>query len=156
MVPSWGTFCKMSYMRWARGAIGVLFISVTAPLFGKVTVTNNNPLPYSSVGATYSVQLTATPTGVAYQWSITAGNLPQGVNLNAQTGVISGMPTTGGTSTFTVRAFSSQLQQAGTKTLSIGILQISTPSPLPGATLGTFYSITFNESDGPASGFYVW
>jgi len=100
--------------------------------------------------------LTATPAGVAYTWSITVGALPSGLNLNAQTGVISGTPTTGGTSTFTVRAFSAQLQQAGTKQLSIGILQISTPSPLPGASLGTFYSITLNVSDGPASGFYVW
>ncbi len=143
-------------MRWARGTLGVLFISVSAPVFGQITVTNNSPLPYSSVGANYSVQLTATPAGLAYQWSITAGALPAGLNLNAQTGVISGMPKAGGTSTFTVSASNSQFPQPGTKQLSIGILQVSTPSPLPGATLGTFYSITFNESDGPVSGFYIW
>src|SRR6266404_2785637 len=157
MVPSWGTFCKMSYMPWARGALGVLFISVSAPVFGQITVTNNSPLPYSSVGANYSVQLTATPAGLAYQWSISAGALPAGLKLTAQTGVISGMPKAGGTSTFTVSASNSQFPQPGTKQLSIGILQISTPSPLPGATLGTFYSITFNESDGPPSpGLYFW
>src|SRR5258708_21823251 len=127
MVPSWETFCKMSYMRWARGAIGVLFISVTAPLFGQVTVTNNNPLPYSSVGANYSVQLTATPAGLAYQWSITAGALPARLNLNAQTGVISRMPKAGRTSTFTASASKSQFPQPVTKQLSICILQIITP-----------------------------
>src|SRR5260221_7929230 len=155
MVPSCGTFCKMNYMRWARSAVGVLFISVTAPVFGQVTVTNTNPLPYSSVGANYSVQLTANPVGQPYQWSIT-GTLPAGLGLNAQTGVISGIPKIGGTSTFTITATNPQTLQSGSKQLSIGILQISTPSPLPGATLGTFYSITFNESDGPATGFYAW
>src|SRR5260370_27588609 len=131
MVPSRRTFCKMGYMRWAYGAIGVLFISVAAPVFGQVTVTNNNPLQYGSINVTYSVQLTATPTGVAYQWSITTGNLPQGLNLNGQTGVISGMPKTGGTSTFTVSASNSHFQQTGTKQLSIGILQFHNPSPIP-------------------------
>jgi hypothetical protein len=129
----------MDYMLLARGAIGVLFISVSALVYGQspVTVTNTS-LRFGSVNASYSDQLTATPAGVGYTWSITVGALPSGLNLNAQTGVISGTPTTGGTSTFTVRAFSGQLQQAGTKQLSIGILQISTPSPLAGGTLGTF------------------
>src|SRR5260370_20992084 len=138
------------------GAVLLVLFGVTLPVFGQVTVTNNSPLPYSSVGANYSVQLTATPAGLAYQWSISAGVLPAGLNLNSQTGVISGMPKAGGTSTFTVSASNSQFPQPGTKQLSLGILQISTLSPLPGATLGTFYSITFNESDGPASGFYIW
>jgi large repetitive protein len=141
-------------MRLPGALLGVL-LGVTVPMLGQVTVTNNNPLPYGSVGVTYSAQLTATPVGQPYQWSIIQGNLPAGLNLNAQTGEIAGMPTVGGTQTFTVRALSPQ-QQSGTKQLSIGILQIGNPSPLPGATLGTFYSITFNTSDGPASAIYTW
>jgi uncharacterized protein (TIGR03437 family) len=128
--------------------------AVTVPVFGQVTVTNTS-LPFGSVTVSYSAQLTATPVGQAYQWSIIAGNLPAGLNLNAQTGAITGTPTAGGTQTFTVRALSSQ-QQSGTKTLSIGILQISTPSPLPGATLNSFYSVTFNVSDGPVQAAYFW
>jgi len=140
-------------MRLPSALLGVLF-AVTVPAFGQVTVTNTS-LPFGSVNANYSAQLTATPVGQTYQWSIIQGVLPAGLNLNAQTGAITGSPTAGGTQTFTVRALSQQ-QQSGTKQLSIGILQISTPSPLPGATLGTFYSIMFNTSDGPASAIYTW
>src|SRR5438132_14385152 len=82
--------------------------------------------------------------------------LPPGLGSNAMAGVISGVPQIGGTPSFTITATNPQTLQSGSKQLSIGILQISTPSPLPGATLGTFYSITFNESDGPATGFYAW
>ncbi|HEY6389790.1 MAG TPA: Ig domain-containing protein, partial [Bryobacteraceae bacterium] len=142
-------------MRLAGNVLGILLIGVTAPVFGQVVVTNAPPLAYGSIGVTYSTQLTATPVGQPYQWTIIQGNLPAGLNLNAQTGEIAGVPTAGGTQTFTVRA-TAQNQQSGTKQLSIGILQISTPSPLPGATLGTFYSTPFNTSDGPASAVYTW
>jgi len=141
-------------MRLGRAILGVLFIGVAAPLFAQVTVTNTS-LPFGSLGANYSAQLTATPAGQTYQWSIVVGNLPAGLNLDAQKGVIAGIPTAGGTSTFTVRALNGQ-QQSGTKQLSIGILRISTPSPLPGATLGASYGVTFNVSDGPASAPYAW
>jgi len=153
MVPFAGTLCKIGHMRLPSALLGVLF-AVTVPVFGQVTVTNTS-LPFGSVNVNYSAQLTANPVGQPYQWSIIAGNLPAGLNLNAQTGVISGTPTAGGTQTFTVRALSSQ-QQSGSKQLSIGILQISTPSPLPGATLNSFYSVTFNVSDGPVQASYFW
>jgi len=142
-------------MRLAGNVLGILLVGATVPAFGQVTITTAS-LPFGSVNITYSGQLTATPVGQTFQWSIVQGNLPQGLNLNQQTGEIAGMPAVGGTQTFTVRAFSPSTQQSGTKQLSIGILQISTPSPLPGATLGTFYSITFNTSDGPASAIYTW
>src|SRR6266852_140490 len=137
------------------GAVLLVLFGVTLPVFGQVTVTNNSPLPLSSVGANHSVQFTATPTGQPYQWSITAGSLPQGLNLSPQ-GVISGTPKTGGTSTFTVTATNPQTLQSGSKQLSIGILQISSPSPLPGATLGASYSVILTVSDGPQVTDYSW
>ncbi len=155
MVPSGGTFCKIDYMRLRHAILGVFCIGVTAPLFGQVTITNPS-LPFGSVGGSYFAQLTATPVGQSYQWSIIPPNgLPPGLSLDSFKGVISGTPTAGGTSVFTVRAVNGQ-QQSGSTQLSIGILQISTPSPLPGATLGASYSVTFNVSDGPASAFYSW
>ena len=38
-----------------------------------------------------------------YSWSISSGNLPEGLNLNPTTGLISGSPATGGIFNFTVR-----------------------------------------------------
>jgi len=38
-----------------------------------------------------------------YSWSISAGTLPAGLALNASTGIVSGIPTSQGTSTFTIR-----------------------------------------------------
>jgi uncharacterized protein (TIGR03437 family) len=140
-------------MRLPGAVLGVLF-AVTVPVFGQVTVTNPS-LPFGSVSASYSAQLNATPVGQPYLWAIIQGNLPAGLNLNAQTGAITGTPTASGTQTFTVRATAPN-QQFGTKQLSIGILQISTPTPLPGATLNSFYSVTFNASDGPQATDYTW
>ena len=51
----------------------------------------------------YTVGLSATPTA-AYSWSVVAGGLPGGMNLNPTSGVISGAPSTSGTFNFTVRA----------------------------------------------------
>ena len=63
----------------------------------------------------------------ALTWSISAGALPQGLNINPINGVISGTPTAAGTSSFTVR-----VQDAGgladTQALSITINQ---PAPPP-------------------------
>ncbi|MHC4714723.1 MAG: Ig domain-containing protein, partial [Planctomycetota bacterium] len=52
----------------------------------------------------YSETLAATGGVTPYSWSIVSGSLPTGLSLNSGTGEISGTPTTGGTSNFTVRA----------------------------------------------------
>jgi hypothetical protein len=51
----------------------------------------------------YSTTLAAAGAWGIYSWSIASGNLPAGLTLNAQTGVISGTPTGSGSSTFTAQ-----------------------------------------------------
>ena len=87
-----------------------------APSSHSVTITTDT-LPDGKVGEAYSHTLTATGTA-PITWSIDGG-LPAGLSLNADTGEISGTPTTAGTSTFTVKATNSA--GSDTKELSITI-----------------------------------
>ncbi|HEX9849184.1 Ig domain-containing protein [Candidatus Deferrimicrobium sp.] len=59
-------------------------------------------LPAGAVDTAYSQTLAATGGTTPYSWSVSAGTLPAGLSLSA-TGVLDGMPTAEGTSTFTVR-----------------------------------------------------
>lgn len=76
---------------------------VTAQFDNPLTVTTGS-LPWGTVGTAYSQTLTVTGGLTPYNWSITSGSLPAGLTLNSSTGVISGTPTTTGTSNFTVKA----------------------------------------------------
>jgi large repetitive protein len=60
-------------------------------------------LPSATPGSPYSFRLDAGdhPTRFA-EWKVTSGSLPAGLSLNAPDGVISGTPTSAGSSTFTV------------------------------------------------------
>ncbi|MBI1920576.1 MAG: putative Ig domain-containing protein [Geobacter sp.] len=82
-------------------------------------------LPSVAVDSAYTQPLTAAGGTTPYTWSIISGTLPAGLNLEANTGVISGIPTASGTSTFTV-----QLQDANgdttTRQLSITIKMLAT------------------------------
>jgi hypothetical protein len=61
-------------------------------------------LPDGKVGVAYNATVTAVGGQAPYTWSVNSGNLPAGLNINAATGVISGMPTTERKYTFTIKA----------------------------------------------------
>ena len=66
------------------------------------TITTTS-LPKGTVGTSYEQTLTADGT-TPIKWSISKGNLPAGLNLNKDTGEISGTPTAAGSNTFTITA----------------------------------------------------
>lgn len=79
----------------------------------------NSSLPNGSIGTNYSETLAASGGSGNYSWSLSSGSLPTGLTLNASTGVISGIPSTSGTSGFTVQV--SDGVNAATASLSITI-----------------------------------
>jgi|SRR5215469_3766225 len=118
-----------------------------APL--SITTTS---LPAGTVGVPYNQTVNATGGTGPLTWSIVAGALPQNLGINPMTGVISGTPTAAGTSSFTVQVADST-GHAVTQALSIVINlpappTITTPSPLPGGTVGQPYSETLTATGG--------
>ena len=101
-------------------------VSVSAPLSiiiqqGVVTITTAS-LPAASVNNPYSATLTASGGLTPYTWSIISGSLQAGLQLNAGTGAITGLPTTLGTSNFTVKAVDSETPpSSATAQLSITV-----------------------------------
>jgi uncharacterized protein (TIGR03437 family) len=112
-------------------------------------ITTASPLPYASQGFNYSTNLTATG-GTSYTWGITSGSLPPLLNLNPNTGQITGVPNVAGTFTFSVTATDVSLLFA-TKSFTLGIPQIASASPLPpGAANVAYSSGPLQYTDGPA------
>jgi hypothetical protein len=108
-------------------------------------------------GVAYSAMLAAVNGTSPYSWVLTGGSLPAGLSLSAG-GVISGTPTTPGSSAFTVAATdSSSPAQSATARFSLtvqpGPLSVTTTS-LPGGALGTAYSQRLSASGGTPP--YTW
>jgi hypothetical protein len=136
-------------------------LSVTiAPPGSTLTITTTS-LPNGTVGQPYSRAVQAAGGTGAFTWSISAGTLPPNLNLDPATGVISGTPTTPGTSSFTVRA-SDAAGQSDQQALSITIN--TTPPPptppnitttaLPAGTVGQPYNQAVQVTGG--TGALTW
>ena len=70
---------------------------------GNALAVTTTSLPGGTVGTSYSEGLTAVGGPTPFDWTITTGALPPGLNLNPA-GTISGTPTAGGLYSFTVEA----------------------------------------------------
>ena len=88
-----------------------------------IIVTTFN-LPVGWVGEAYDETLEAIGGETPYTWSLSAGSLPDGLNLNPATGEISGTPTGEETADFTVNVTDSATPtQETTESLSIIVNQ---------------------------------
>jgi hypothetical protein len=97
-------------------------------------------LPQVTAGVAYSQTLTVSPTGT-YSFNVLIGNLPPGLNLDPQSGVLSGLATVTGSYQFTVQVLNGSCSGTQSYTLAVVCPTITlTPTSLPGATVGTAYS----------------
>ncbi|MDR0517823.1 MAG: putative Ig domain-containing protein [Fibromonadaceae bacterium] len=96
-------------------------------------------VPEGEVGANYNVSLQSKGS---VTWSITSGDLPSGLRLNTETGVISGIPTNIGTYTFTVEAYNYMGYDGATFTITIEAMKppVITSTALAKGTVGSNYS----------------
>ena len=82
-------------------AFALLCTLAPAQAAGSLRLSGN--LGPANVGSQYSAALSVKRGRAPYQFSISAGQLPPGLALNPATGAISGVPSTQGTYSFTVR-----------------------------------------------------
>ena len=154
---------------WATGSSGVqctayMPSSASSPLT-IVTIS----LPAGNVGASYGSSFASSDNlsaGVyaaggtpGYTYSVTRGSLPPGLTLNTSTGQISGVPTTSGTSSFTVEAMDSAGSPPASQALSITIdpevpVRVAVPYPPGNPVQGQPYQFVLNGSGGSAP--YTW
>jgi len=127
-----------------------LSVRVTPTTPPQITTTS---LPNGTAGQPYSQRVQATGGIGALVWSVSAGSLPAGLNLNPSGpsgGTISGTPTSGGTSNFTVRITDS-VGQTDTQDFSISVTPLSiTTTSLPPGSIGQAYSQTVQTIGGIA------
>ena len=133
---------------------GMALINALAPP-GPV-ITTSSPLPAGQVATAYSQSLTASGGTAPYTWSITSGALPAGLVLSGA--LISGTPTTAGTTSFTVQVKDS-VGLASTQGFSLSIYAQGTPtivtsSPLLSGIVGVPYTQTMTASGGVLP--YTW
>lgn len=129
-----------------------------------VLTASDAALPGGTVGTAYLAGLSASIDGhdVAATWTLTAGAPPAGVSL--QNATMTGVPTTAGSYTFTLRADA----QGASDTQAYTVVIAASPTPgstltitapvsnqaLPAATVGTAYSFMFTATGGHNS--YRW
>jgi hypothetical protein len=128
------------------------------PGTSKLTITTTS-LAAGKGGSSYNASVSASGGTPGYTWSIASGSLPAGLSLSS-TGVISGMPTGSGTSTFMVGVHDngSPVQTAsGQESITVNAAPSTltiTSTSLAAGKNGSSYSTTLSATGGTPG--YTW
>lgn len=144
-------------LRLATASImGVFLLLLTiSPVFAVPTIIPTT-LPNGRVNVSYSAVLTAFGVTGSATWHVASGSLPPGLTLNANTGVISGTPTTANSYFFIVDVTDddgTSPQQGFNITITEPPLIFSTTT-LPQATEGSAFSRVLSVTGGTQP--YTW
>jgi len=155
-VPGTSTFTVTATDSATSPHTASLALSITINAMAITTTT----LPAATVNSAYSQTLAVVGGTATYTWAVTVGALPAGLTLDGATGVISGTPTTAGTSSFTITVTDSSIPAAtDSQVFSLVVNPAGTPlsittTTLPAATFGTAYSQSLAATGGTAP--YTW
>ena len=117
-------------------------------------LTFTGSLPNGVVGVQYTQTLAATGGIAPYTYAVTAGALNPGLALDPATGIISGIPTTPGASSFTVTATDSETPN---KTASLPlVLLITYPVTATDSELKGPYAFLFQGYDDVTAGLFAY
>jgi large repetitive protein len=132
-------------------------LSVTSNNFNVIAITlSPAALPGAIVGTAYSQLLTATGGTSSYSYTVSNGNLPPGLTLNSNSGLLSGIPTGGGFFNFTVQAEDSN-SDTGSEVYSLNVAAPTitlVPTTLPSGTYGASYNQAISASGGTSPYIY--
>jgi len=115
----------------------------------------NTTFPNGNIGNLYNQIISRNGGTTPLAWSVKSGSLPSGLVLDGTMGVITGVPSSSGTSNFTLQvtdATGSSVVQKMSITINSALL--ITTSSLPLATISSAYSQTLSATGGRAP--YVW
>jgi uncharacterized repeat protein (TIGR03803 family) len=135
-VPGIASFTVMVTDALSNTAIQALELTVITPPPQVATIALSNGV----VGMAYSQQLSAISGQPPYSWSLFSGSLPLGLML-ATNGLISGIPTNGGTNNFTVEV-TDAANNTATQALQLTVVtppQVATVK-LPNGLTGVAYN----------------
>ena len=130
-------------------------VSKTLPLKVNAAVDpviETSSLPVGGVTRAYTATLAVT-TKPAPPGTWTATPLPDGLSLDQDTGVISGTPTTGGTTQVTIgftQTSTGKVAAAKTLALKVNALPVISTTSLPPAAVGRAYTTTLAATGNPA------
>jgi len=134
-----------------------LYAAAVEILLEPAPVITTLTLPNGTINTSYTTQLSASGGTTPFTWTLTSGTLPAGLSLSSA-GVVSGTPTTVGTSTFTVMATdSATIPFSSSQTLTLVVnaptLTITTAS-LANEVVGKAFSTQLTLTGGVAP--YTW
>ncbi len=139
----------------AENTAGTGAASASSPAVTPVTnpsITTTS-VPGAEVGVGYSQTLQTTGGTAPVSWAVTTGSLPPGLQLTG--GVLTGTPTTAGSTTFTVTATDAdQVSAAHTYTIGVSADPTITTSTVAAGDSGSAYSQSLASSGG--TGTLTW